>query len=192
MAGSPRRHGNTETLLDAAVRGVEDAGCRVVRVNLSALRINPCRGCDACFKDGSCVQADEMQDVYPHLVRAAGVMLAAPIFSMNINAQSKAMIDRCQRFWAMKYVLGLEVVEPERRAARKGMFFSVCGREDPRIFDCTVPTISYFFHVIGVGRWDRLNYPGVDAKGAIKEHPEALNEAYGAGRELAQDLVKGT
>ncbi len=188
MAGSPRRNGNTEALLDAAVSGAEEAGIKVVRVALGRMAFNPCLACDGCFQAGECVQKDEMQEIYPHLLGAGGLMLAAPIFSMNINAQSKAMIDRCQRFWATKYILKRNVVAPEFRARRRGLFLSVCGRDDPRIFDCTVPTLSYFFHVLEVPVWDRLTYHNVDARGAIGEHPTALEDARDAGRRMAEAL----
>ncbi len=190
MAGSPRRKGNTETLLDAAVNGAEEAGVEVIRTSLGHLAFGPCLACDGCFKAGECVQSDAMQDIYPHLLGAAGIILAAPIFSMNINAQAKAMIDRCQRFWATKYVLKRDVVAPEFRARRRGLFLSVCGRDDPRIFDCTVPTLSYFFHVLEVPVWDRLTYHAVDAKGAINDHPTALEDATAAGRRMAEAILR--
>ncbi len=40
--GSPRRHGNTATLLDAAVEGARDAGARVEKIVLRDLKISPC------------------------------------------------------------------------------------------------------------------------------------------------------
>ena len=189
MAGSPRRHGNTETLLDAAVQGAEEAGAEVVRALIGRMPFNPCLACDGCFEAGECVQKDEMQDIYPHLTSAAGIILAAPIFSMNINAQSKAMIDRCQRFWSTKYVLKRDVVPQEFRTRRRGLFLSVCGRDDPRIFDCTVPTISYFFHVIEVAAWEKLTYHNVDARGAIADHATALQDAHAAGKRMAAYLA---
>ncbi len=188
MAGSPRRHGNTEALLDAAVRGAGDAGARTVKANIGSTPFNPCLACDGCFQTGECVQHDEMQAIYPHLTGAAGIILAAPIFSMNINAQTKAMIDRCQRFWSTKYVLKRDVISPQLRARRRGLFLSVCGRDDPRIFDCTIPTLSYFFHVLEVPVWERLTYHNVDARGAIGQHATALQDAYAAGRRMAEAL----
>jgi len=160
----------------------------VVKAHIGRTPFNPCLACDGCWEAGECVQKDEMQDIYPHLTGAAGIILAAPIFSMNINAQSKAMIDRCQRFWSTKYVLKRDVVPPEFRARRRGLFLSVCGRDDPRIFDCTVPTVSYFFHVIEVSTWEKLTYHNVDARGAIAEHATALQDAYAAGKRMAEAL----
>ena len=189
ITSSPRRNGNTETLLKEAVRGAQTEGIEVVEIAIADLRLNPCRACNGCFTNGECVQRDEMQDIYPHLTGAAGIMFAAPIFSMNLNAQAKAMIDRCQRFWAIKYVLEQNVVDPEFRARRHGLFISVCGRDDPRIFDCTVPTISYFFHVIEVKSWEKLTYHNVDPKGAILEHATALGDAFAAGGRMAEALL---
>ncbi len=188
MSASPRRHGNTETLLDSAVQGAEASGLRVVRADIGRMQFNPCLACDGCFQAGECVQKDEMQSIYPHLTAAAGIILAAPIFSMHINAQAKAMIDRCQRFWSTKYVLKRDVVAPELRPRRRGLFLSVCGRDDPRIFDCTVPTLSYFFHILEVPVWERLTYHNVDARGAIAEHATALADAEAAGTRMANSL----
>ena len=95
---SPRQKGNTATLLDALVEGAEGAGIRVEGFRTARMDIRPCRACNACFKDGECVQKDDMQTIYPHMLQAGAVAMAAPIFSMNICAQAKALIDRCQRF----------------------------------------------------------------------------------------------
>ena len=81
---SPRRKGNTSLLLAALAEGAREAGLRVVEFHAASMDIRPCRACDACFRDGECVQKDEMQDIYPHLTGAGAVALAAPIFSMNI------------------------------------------------------------------------------------------------------------
>ncbi len=172
------------------MRGAEKAGLRVMRQAIGRTPFNPCLACDGCFAEGECVQRDEMQDIYPHLTGAAGLILAAPIFSMHLNAQTKAMIDRCQCFWATKYVLKREVVPSGLRERRRGLFLSACGRDDPRIFDSTVPTLSYFFHVLEVPVWEKLTYHNVDARGAIEEHATALADVEAAGRRMAEAIAK--
>ncbi len=181
---SPRRKGNTSILLGELAGGARDAGLRVVEFRAASMDIRPCRACDACFRDGECVQKDEMQDIYPHLVGAGAVALAAPIFSMNICAQAKALIDRCQRFWSARYVLQIDPVAPAFAAQRKGFFISCCGRDKPETFECTRPTIAYFFHIIQVADWESLTYSGVDRAGDIRGREGALQAARVLGESL--------
>ena len=181
---SPRRKGNTALLLDALVDGAGEAGFGVESFHTARMDIRPCRACNACFKDGECVQKDDMQTVYPHLMQAGAVAMAAPVFSMNICAQAKALIDRCQRFWSTRYVLQSDVAEPGFAAERKGFFLSCCGRDKPETFDCTRPTMAYFFHIIQVSTWTPLTFAGVDEAGEILEVEGALE----AARKLGQSL----
>lgn len=181
---SPRRRGNTSMLLDSLVEGAEEAGVRMVSFRVAEMDVRPCRGCDACSREGECIQEDDMQDIYPHLERAGAVALAAPVFSMNICAQAKALIDRCQRFWALTYVLKSHPVSEDFAARRRGLFLSCCGRDVPETFKCTRPTIAYFFHIIRVGSWDSHTYAGVDRAGEIRDVKGALERAFVWGRAL--------
>lgn len=182
---SPRRNGNTSTLLDALVEGAGAAGVGAVAFRAADMDVRPCRACNACMKDGECIQKDDMQEIYPHLLQAGAVAMAAPIFSMHICAQAKALIDRCQRFWSARYVLKVPPVDPAFAAERRGFFLSCCGRDVPETFDCTRPTMAYFFHVIGVGAWDSLTYSGVDGEGDILN----VRGAVQAARSLGEGLV---
>ncbi|RJP30397.1 MAG: flavodoxin family protein [Actinobacteria bacterium] len=181
---SPRRKGNTALLLDALVAGAGEAAYGAESFYTAEMDIRPCRACNHCFKEGACIQQDDMQIIYPHLSKAGAVAMAAPIFSMNICAQAKALIDRCQRQWSIRYVLEKSPVEPGFAAERKGFFISCCGRDKPDTFTCTRPTLAYFFHIIQVKNWETLAFAGVDEAGDIL----AVEGAVGRARELGRSL----
>ena len=46
-----------------------------------------------------------MELLYPHLRQADSIVIAAPIYFQGMPAVPKMVIDRCQPFWALKYVL---------------------------------------------------------------------------------------
>jgi len=184
---SPRKNGNTSLLLDALVEGAKSKGLRVVRFRTADMDFGPCRGCNSCMKDGECIQKDEMQQIYPHLLEAGALAMAAPIFSMNICAQAKALIDRCQRFYSTRYVLKIKAVDPVFEEERRGIFISCCGRDVPETFDCTVPTMKYFWHVIQVRDRKSLTFSGVDDIGDILKVEGALDKARALGESL-EDL----
>jgi multimeric flavodoxin WrbA len=168
LAGSARRGGNTETLLDWCLDAARDEGAVVVKFRLCDLDLHGCRACDACWGEGVCVVEDDMQLVYPHLRAVDSIVLAAPVYSMGIPAVPKMMIDRCQPYWALKYVLKRAVIEPGRRE-RLGAFLSCSG--------------TTFLEVAPAGD---LLCPGVDAKGEILDHPSARAVAEDIGRRLGR------
>jgi len=182
---SPRRKGNTALLLDALASGAGEASYRVESFHTASMDIRPCRACNHCFKEGECIQKDDMQLIYPHLFAAGAVAMAAPIFSMNICAQAKALIDRCQRLWSIRYVLEKSPVDDGFAAQRKGFFISCCGRDKPETFECTRPTMAYFFYIIQVKDWESLTFAGVDEAGEILEVEGATERARELGRSLA-------
>lgn len=186
IAGSPRRGGNTDLLLQEVVRGAESAGAQVKAMFLRDLCIFPCRHCDCCLETGRCVVEDDMQWIHSELRSADRLALASPIFFMGLTAQTKAMIDRCQALWALKYVLKLPVAANEGRD-RRGLFISVGGTRGPKLFEPARATVKIFFKTIEFTYAGDLLYRGIDKKGAILEHPTALKEAFEAGQKLALD-----
>jgi hypothetical protein len=55
-----------------------------------------------------------------------------------------------------------------------------------RLFEPSLATVKAFFTVIDVGYAGELLFPGIDEKGAIKNHPTALKEAFAAGQKLVE------
>jgi len=185
IAGSPRRSGNTDLLLAELMKGAASQGAEVKTIILSDLKISPCQHCDACLEAGKCRMDDDMRMVYRELEAADRIVLASPIQFMGITAQMKAMIDRCQALWAKKYVLKLPPLGTRRE--RKGFFISVGGRKIANLFEPTLVMIKTFFRILDINYAGELLFPGIDEKGAIAKHPDALQQAFLAGQELVED-----
>jgi len=187
IAGSPRRHGNSETLLDWVIgEMMTDPKVSMTKVILSDADIAPCRGCNACEKLNACVNHDGMDILHDQILSADCIILSAPIYCMSICAQAKALVDRAQVFRSRKYVLKLPVVPPERVGKRFGIFLSTAGQDWDYVFDAAIPVVKCFFHVIEVKNRD-LSYlmiRHVDEKGAIESHPTARNEALSLARSV--------
>jgi multimeric flavodoxin WrbA len=181
ILGSPRREGNTEILLDEALRGASDYGGLCEKVILRDLKITPCLEIYKCAEDGVCAIQDEMQELFPKIIQAERLLLASPIFFYSVPALAKAMIDRCQSLWAKKYILKLPV---SPIADRKGVFISVAATRGKKLFDGVRLTVRYFFDAIDVVYSDELFVRGVDEKGEVRGQPEALEAAYDLGRRL--------
>jgi multimeric flavodoxin WrbA len=181
IAGSPRRGGNTETLLDRFLAGARSAGADVNKIIAPDLDVGPCAACDGCWVDGHCIISDDYQTVCEELIAADVIVLASPLYFWNVPSQVKTVIDRSQCMWSRKIVVK-EPLPPSTsgHARRRGVFICVGGHR-VRYFEGVVRTIKSFFRVFDVDYWGELLYPGVDAKNEIEEQPLALQEAYDLG-----------
>ncbi len=182
IAGSPRKNGNTDMLLAEFIRGAASKGASTKTLFLRDMQISTCQHCDACLKAGICKIKDEMQGVYVDFQEADVIVLASPVQFTGVTAQMKAMIDRTQSLWAKKYVLKIPPLGDRRE--RKGFFISVGGRKVPNLFDPMLVMIKTFFRIIDVKYAGELLYSGIDEKGAIAQHPDALKQAFEAGQRL--------
>lgn len=193
FAGSPRRHGNSETLLDWVLASMaEDPDVSVEKVPLTEADINICRGCNACEKLNKCIQRDGMDIYHDKIIEADCILLSSPIYCMGIAALPKALIDRAQVFRSRKYVLKLPVVPPERKGKRLGAFLASAGQNWDYVFDAARPSVKCFFHVIDIRDADisYLMINGVDEKGAIERHPTAKSDAAMLGKSMIAELKK--
>jgi len=183
--GSPRKGGNSQMLLTEAVRGAQERGAQVTVYNLNDLKIRPCQNCGGCDNTALCVIPDDMQTIHRDIRTADRIILASPIFFFGLSAQTKLMIDRCQAFWAEKYVHKKPI--PPGEFGRKGLLLLVGGMKldaKNKGFTCAEVTARAFFRTVNIQEHATLFYDSVDEKGAIARHPTALKEAYEAGRAL--------
>jgi multimeric flavodoxin WrbA len=97
ILGSPRKTGNSSTLAARISRGAKSTGAEVETLFLHNLKISPCRGCDTCQKHNSkgCAIKDDMQEIYPKLIRADAWVIASPVYWFTMSAQTKIFMDRC-------------------------------------------------------------------------------------------------
>ena len=183
LFGSPRRGGNTEILLEEVLRGAEKEGAKVERLYLSDFTITPCKECHGCDETGNCVILDDMEKIYPKLLEADVVILASPIFFYGVTAWTKALIDRSQALWVRKYLLKEPSLGKEGKK-RKGFFISLGATKGQKVFEGSILTVKYFFDTFNADYAGDLLFRGVEAKGDILKHPEALQQAFEAGRRL--------
>jgi multimeric flavodoxin WrbA len=167
--------------------GADRQGAETKIVLLSELNIAPCRHGDKCLPTGRCAIEDDMQWLYHELRGLDCLVLASPIFFMGLPAQTKAMIDRCQALWVIKYVLKLPIAfNPDKK--RKGLFISVGGTNLSNLFQPAITTVKSWFATLDIAYAGDLLFSGIDGKEAITQQLTGLEEAFLAG----EKLVKGS
>ncbi len=181
LYGSPRRKGNTATLLKKAVEGARDAGADVEEIVLRDLKLSPCLEIYGCLKAGDCAIKDDFQGVRDKILDAQGLMLASPVFFYAVSSHTKILMDRFQSLWVKKY--WVEKTSPEQQTnTRKGLFISVGATKGKKLFDGILLTVKYFFDVLDMALWKSLLYRQLDFQDDVLKHPEYLDEAYETGK----------
>jgi len=188
ISGSPHRHGNTEILLDRFLEGAQSAGASVEKVVLKDLEYTPCRGCNACHKDGNCIVKDAAPPLFDRMMAADCVAVASPIYSMGITAQLKGFIDRGQYLWARRFVTKTLAFSPEHLARHKGIFISTAGQNWDHVFDGAYPSLTALFHDAGFDYYDNIVANNMDTWKGIRNHPTALDEAFRKGQQVVAVL----
>lgn len=190
ISGSPHRHGNTETLLDRFLEGAQAAGATVDKVVLKTLNYSPCRGCNACHKDGKCIVADDAIVLYERILASDCIAVASPIYTMGITAELKGFIDRQQYLWARKFILKTLFFTDDHISRHKGIFISTAGLGWEKVFDGAFPVITALFNTTGFEYYDNVIANDMDRYGGIRNHPAALADAFEKGQKVVRVLEK--
>jgi len=191
--GSPRIGGNTAILMDHFLKGImENARYSEDTVMIDSLHvkdknISPCRECGNCLKTGECIISDDMQEIYELLIEADFIAVASPVFFTTVSAYLKAVIDRCQRFWVLKYKHNKKII----KKTRGGIFISTSGSGLADIFNCPIKVIRSFFDVLFVDYLKDFTFNGIDKKGEILNNEKAISALYGFGKNMDIDNGEG-
>lgn len=96
IAGSPRS-ANTEILVKTALEAARKHGAETEFVSLHGKKISPCVDCEGCRRNKPsylCIIEDDMQEIFPKIAEADGIILGSPVYMYTVNAQLKALMDR--------------------------------------------------------------------------------------------------
>ncbi len=96
LNGSPRKDGSTQFMIDAFVEGASINNHNITVVPVCQKKIYGCLACEYCHNEGkgTCIQKDDMQDIYPVLEEADMVILASPVYYHSFSGQLQCAINR--------------------------------------------------------------------------------------------------
>src|SRR5690606_38156007 len=122
LMGRSRINKNTNILLDLVLKGAEEKGHDINKIYISRENISTCTGCNYCGTKGECIIKDDMIKIYDYIDNSDIFILASPLYFNTVNGITKNLIDRCQKYWSIKYQLGKDY---KRHFKRVGIFLAV-------------------------------------------------------------------
>ncbi len=185
VAGSARRGGNSDRLLEEALAGAAESA-RVEHLLASELKVEPCRACDACRTLGHCIIGSDAAVVHEKLSAADALILSTPVYFGGVPARLKALIDRAQaQHWSW-----LKRGSPP--PSKPALLLVAAGRPHMKNSLASVrTTAAAWLAVLGFWVWEVRGYSGLDEASAAAARPEILAEARTLGRQLAVAEAKG-
>ena len=177
--GSPRAGGNTELMLNEALKSAKASGAEVKMIRLCDYKIEPCKGCMICFRTGKCAIKDDGQSLYEEITQANGIILASPSYFQGVTAQMKTFIDRIG-------FLGL-AREKKDFAGKVGGVIAVARRSG---LSSTACDMIIFFTALGIAipSGGRVYGVGNEIGDVLKDH-EGLETAKLLGKSIVASMA---
>lgn len=180
--GSPRKDGNTFTLLSHLFEELHKEGIKTELVQMADHAIHGCISCFKCFenRDHRCAVKNDAANLYIEKLEAAqGIVLASPVYFQDVTAEMKALIDRA----------GFVGLANGRIYRNKVGASLVCFRRSGGT--CTLDTMNHFFlsnEVVITGRATSM----AKDKGDVAKDAEGIQMARSLGQRMAWLIKKLT
>lgn len=178
--GSPRKGGNSDILLEEALKGAQSEGAEIATLRPHKMEISGCSECGGCDKTGICVIKDDMQAIYPQLEEAEIIFVATPMFFYGMPSNLKALIDRCQALWSKRMI----TKSPDRRKSYDsgcGYMLAVGATKGANLFEGAHLVAKYFFDALDMSYEGSVCVYKVEGKGDILTRPEDIKAAFNLG-----------
>jgi len=178
LIGSPRKNGNSAALAARGGEAARAAGAETETVFLHNVGIRPCEGCGVCREsvETPCILDDGMRALYPRLRAADAILIATPVYSYNMTAQTKLLLDRL-------YALGGK--DGNALNGRRFGFIIVHGGSDPETSGAATAIRCFEATFARKASWMRIVHGSASKIGDAERNDALVRDAATLGRELA-------
>jgi multimeric flavodoxin WrbA len=179
IVGSPRRNGNTDTLVRAILEGAQSRNAETQTFHLNEMTIRGCQGCDYCKEHGACRLDDDMRTLHRVVEQADALVIGSPIYAAHVSAQTKLFLDRCYAFLDANMQSRL----PE---GKKFVMVYTYGDPGDRAYEGVVASVENMIKWFKPAYVNSIVYPGTTDKGSAARDSAFLKRARRIGEQLAE------
>jgi NAD(P)H-dependent FMN reductase len=159
LCGSGRRHGNSEKLADAFIKGAALHN-EVTKMTLADKKIAPCSNCNYCQDHhGQCAIRDDMREIITALQNNDVLVLCSPVYYLGFSAQLKTVIDRTYAESAIG------------RKIQSAILLSVAAKKDVFVSDCMMNAYRQLCDYLGFQNFGIISAKGFENPNDIEDSP---------------------
>jgi len=181
--GSPRKKGNTSTMLDKILEGAAEKGAETRMIHLNELNMKGCQGCLWCRENlGECAYQDDFQDVLKEMRECDAVALGTPIYTFNVTGQFKCFLDRC-----FCLVERIEEEDTYKSVLPDGKKFAVVtsqGHEDPQAYAHIINYLQMLMGFLSGSSLEIVTQAGTEEKSDAQKDSALMQKCRGIGQSL--------
>lgn len=174
LSASPRRGGNTDMLCDEFARGAKEVGAEVEKLFLSDYHVDLFREIDTYMQPDSVAKAlarDDARIIIDKMLAADVIVLASPVYYLNINGQMKNLIDRT--FYCFM-----------RLKDKEFYYITACADQEPYAADCAIEGFRGFVRCLpNPTERGMVKATGMGRKGGVKGS-HYMQEAFELGKTI--------
>lgn len=190
ISGSPRAGGNSDLLMRQVLAGAAEQGVEGEAIYLRDLDFKGCIACEGCRTAKACVGLDDdMQQIYPKLEAARGLVLFSPTHFYTVSSLMKSFIDRLYCYYEFP---GPRPGPWESRlghAGRVAVVGGVCEQPNPMDMHCTIQVMHLTLDGLGYKILGKMAVSGTFARGKVAHMTGPLEEALNLGHRLGRALA---
>jgi len=112
FCGTPRKNGDTMTLVNEVINHLDGEYKIVDAFNCN---IKPCTDCRYCWKNNGCCIDDEMQEVYNYIEECDNILIASPLYFSELTGQLLAVTSRLQTYFCAEFFFFFIPINNEKK-----------------------------------------------------------------------------
>jgi multimeric flavodoxin WrbA len=179
IVGSPRKGGNTDTLVRQALTGAHAAGAETAVIYLNDMVFQDCQGCGYCKGTNVCRLKDDMYPVYEDLISADGLVIGSPVYFGQMTGNTKSFIDR----W---YALVNPDFTSRLPPGKKVVLIFPQGDANPAMYEGMATHFEVTMTFFGLKVTETIIAPGLLAAEEVQGDEDLMRRAFAAGKSLAE------
>jgi multimeric flavodoxin WrbA len=96
ISGSPRKDGNTSTLVRKALSACKSRGAEMQFIELAGREIKYCTDCNTCVEENGykCPKKDDVEQILESMKKADAIIVGSPTYFASVSGQLKTLFDR--------------------------------------------------------------------------------------------------
>jgi len=175
IVGSPRKNGNTDTLVQAVLDGAKDAGYQTEKYYLNEMSYKGCQGCGYCKAHENCRLKDDVSKLLEAFQEASAIAFGSPIYFFQFTGQFRLMEDRM-------YSLVDGNFNSRVKPGKKAVVVASQGNPDENAFNGTIQEFANVLKLLGIQLTGTVNMTNGGSLDAVRSRKDLLEKARAMGK----------
>lgn len=177
IIASPRKDGNTDTLVREVLNAASENGNQVETHYLNQMDGLGCQACMYCKTHDHCHQDDDISRLMESMKTADAVVFGSPLYYWEFASQFRTFIDRLYVFLNPDFTVKLP-------KGKKAVVITSQGNPDARAFDNVLMDFDKLLTTYGFLKVGGIHMVAGNDPSAARKRKDLMEEARTVGRSL--------